>query len=206
MHRIKTAILIIVFVVTFFACKTTAHYTAPIYAVQPGRTLNTMSGYLAIGFANEAALFKVGSKNVYLELCRMITGKSVYIPLSAGEKLRLISLPAGTYKIKSFLYEAGTGSVQSDSVPQSGVLDEKPARQGMYLEKAAYAAELNQEFKINAGEILYIGDFAWKVKLAIGKAAVTINRSVRTDELVLAALQEDFSTLPEQLKLVSLPE
>lgn len=197
MYKLWSIIFIII--TMLFSCAT-------VYVVKPGVAPTEQTGYIAVGFVNKVGLVQFNQKNVYLVLRQIDAGRSLYIPFGSNGEVRLIALPAGSYRIDSFVYETGLESAKGDNIQKTGVYTSTPVRAGVYLEKVTFDSALLKNFVVNSGEVVNLGDYAWETKFALVGSAVHVNKSIRTDDAVLAALRETHPNLPDSLKLVSLPE
>jgi hypothetical protein len=181
--------------------------TVPVKAVKPGGTLTPDNGYIALVFTNKVEFFSFGSRYVYAVLRHADTGRRFYIPFGAGDEPRLIAALAGNYRIEDFVYMTGLESVTGEdpSRREPGVLTMAPLRSGTSLVSAAFADDYCMDFAVAAGEIVYIGDYSWKNTFTFsGKAAVTIERSIRSDDAVLSLIREVYPDIPASITFVSL--
>jgi hypothetical protein len=178
-----------------------------VKAVKPGGALTSDNGYIAIVFTNKIEFFSFGSRNVYAVLRHTETGRRFYIPFGAGGETRLLAALPGNYRIEDFVYMTGLESVKSEdsSKREPGVLSRAPQRSGTSLVSAAFDDDYCIDFAVGAGDIVYIGDYSWKNTFSFsGKAAVTIERSIRSDEAVFSLIHNVYPDIPASIKFVSL--
>ena len=200
MHKLLTGALAASFLAVLASCAT-------VQGVKPGAALESESGYMAIAFTNKGEAVSFGTRSVYVELLRKDSGRSLYIPFGSSGELRLIKVTPAEYKIVDFVYTVGLGGGPKILLQVPPVIDGPPQLAGTRLAGAAFPDSYRRDFAVHAGEIVYLGDYSYKDKLlSFNDPAVTISRSVQSDDAVLAALSEAHPGMPASMKLVPLPD
>jgi hypothetical protein len=201
MHKLLAGALAALFLVSLASCITTT-----IKAVKPGDALTSDVGYIAVVFTNKMETISMASRKVYVELRHVDSGRRFYIPFGYNGELRLIAVTPGNYRIKDFIYQGGIESVTGDDIQNPGVIDGKPGRTGTILESAKYPDTYCKDFTVNAGEIVYLGDYSWEGALAIFESALKISKSAESDDAVQAAILKAHPTIDASMKYVPLAE
>lgn len=184
---------------TLASCATTAR------AVKPGKALKADAGYVAIRFIKKLDTMSFGLKKVYSHLRHTASGANIYIPFGFGGELRLIELAPGDYRLQDFVYMTGMESTRYDAAAEEpGVYYGKPERGGSTLDIADFPQDWCKDFKVNAGEIVYLGDYSYKSKFAFSGAAVTVERSFEKEGFIAGAIYGVHPDSPESLVLASL--
>ncbi len=201
MHKLLMGTLAALFLILLTSCVT-------VQVVKPGRTLTSDNGYIAIMFTNKIEPIAFGSKNVYVVLRQVDSGRKFYLPFTLGGELRLIAVKPGTYRIEDFVYMAGIDSVEGKDMQQKipGVLYQAPKYKGTVLLSANYDESYRKDFVINAGEIGYIGGYSWESKFTFNEAAVVITRSFESDGSVFYAVRRDHPDMPASMTFKSIAE
>jgi hypothetical protein len=202
MNKLLSGTLAFVCFFLFASCVTT------VKVVNPGGALTLDNGYIAIIFTNKVEPIAFGSRDVYVVLRQADSRRRYYLPFGFSGELRLIAVPPGNYKIEEFVYLTGLGSVKGKDMQTKppGVINWTPQPSGTNLDKAGYPNDFIKDFVVNAGEIVYLGDYSWEGKLAFGGAAVTINRSFQSDGPVFFAIHRDYPNMPDSIVFRSLAE
>jgi hypothetical protein len=203
MHKLLSAAFILAILVLLASC-----VTMQVKAIKPGRALTTETGYIALYFTKKIEFITFGDRNVYVLIKKMDTNARFYVPFGAGGELRLISVPPGDYRIADFVYMIGVKSVEGVDAAQEipGVIMGVPQRSGTMLIKAAYPENYCLDFKVNAGEIVYIGDYLWDSTITFTGTAVTISRNFKNDRDVYYAVQQRNPGMPESINVFSIPQ
>ena len=201
MHKILTIVIAVVFPVLLASC-----VMVTVKDVKPGKDLTVDNGYIAIVFTNKIEPVAFGKRNVYVVLQQGESGKRFYLPFGAGGSIRLIAVSPGNYRIEDFVYMTGIeGTKKDDSQKQNGVLYSAPQRSGTSLTSADYPDGYCKDFKVEVGEIVYIGDYSWKSEFSIlGKHPIMINRSVQSDDTVFSAIRKTYPDMPASIAFLSL--
>jgi hypothetical protein len=197
MRKISIAALAVVLTI-FMSCATTAK------VVKPGRPLSADSGYIVVRFSNKTGPIQSGIKNIYINIRQQNSGGNLYIPISAGGEIRLIEVTPGDYRINDFVYMVGAETVKGEdsAAEKPGVYYGKPERTGTTLERAKYPEDYLKDFRINAGDIVFLGAYSWDEKLALLSTGITIMNDEDDIDSIGDAIMKAHPNIPETMKLV----
>jgi hypothetical protein len=198
MHRVSLALFFVIIVILLTSCIT-------VKAIKPGHQLTSDMGYIALVFANKIEPIVFGAREVYVVLRQIDSGRSYYLPFTAGGELRLIAVKPGSYQIKNFVYMAGVETIKGKDPQQEipSILYTIPKRGGTILMTAGYPEDYCADLTVNADEIIYIGDYTWE-NAFFTETPVVINRSFQPDGSIFYKIHSEHPDMPESITFISL--
>jgi hypothetical protein len=204
MQKSAFAILVLIIFNSVFSCVTTQN----LKAVNSKSSFTPESGYIAMIFTKKVDPIAFGSRSVYAVIRQLDTGKRFFIPFGSNGEVRLISAAPGNYRFDNFIYLVGFGSVKNqDAAKKSeGVIYGAPQISGSSLVDAGFPDEFKKEFTVNAGEIMYTGDYSWETEFSLTGPGLLIQRVFIPDSQVYHAVLDKFPGLPSTIRIVSLSQ